>query len=102
MSFLYSYITFSDSGLKLQYGFWKCYKLRWEDVLCCGIFSLKISGAVREEEYIYFSNKPVSYRNLVTSKILPAQSNEFIFLSKQHKALISIKKYFPKFRELNL
>lgn len=101
MSFLCSYITISDSGIKLQYGFWRCYELRWEDILCCGTFSLKILGAVREEEYIYFSKKPVSYRNLVTSKILPAQSNEFIFLSKQNKAFISIKKYVPKFKELD-
>ena len=100
MSFLCSYITISDSGIKLQYGFWRCYEQRWEDILCCGTFSLKILGAVQEEEYFYFSKKPVSYRNLVTSPILPAQSNDFIFLSKQDKALISIKKYVPKFKEL--
>ena len=101
MSFLCSYITITDSGIKLQYGFWRCYELRWEDILCCGTFSLKILGAVQEEEYCYFSKTPVSYRNLVANPILPAQSNDFIFLSKQNKALISIKKYVPKFKELN-
>lgn len=100
MSFLYSYITVSDSGIKLQYGFWRRYELRWEEVLCCGTFSLKILGAVREEKYIYFSQKPVSYHSLVTSPILPAQSNEFIFLSMQNNALDSIQKYVPKFKKL--
>ena len=99
MAFLYSYVIVSDDGLKLQYGARKCYNLRWEEILCSGSFSLKILGAMHDESYIYFSKKPISYRNLISSPILPTQSNEFIFLTKQNKALVLIKEYYPKFEE---
>ena len=97
--FLYSYVTVSDSGIKLQYGILRCYNMRWEEILCSGSFSLKIMGAMHDESYIYFSKKPVSYRNLISSAILPAQSNDFIFLTKQDKALALIKEYYPRFEE---
>lgn len=99
LTFLYAYVTISDSGIKLRYGLFRCYNLRWEEILCCGSFSLKIMGAMHDESYIYFSKKPVSYRNLISSAILPAQSNDFIFLTKQNKALVLIKEYYPKFEE---
>ena len=52
-----------------------------------------------EGSYIYFSKRPVSYRSLVSSPILPAQSNDLIFLAKQNKALALIKEYYPRIEE---
>lgn len=97
--FLYSYVTISDSGIRLQYGLFRCYKLRWEETLCCGSFSLKTMGAIHDESYIYFSKKPVSCCNLISSAMLPPQSNDFIFFTMQNKALVLIKEYYPKFKE---
>ena len=101
MSLLYSYVAISDRGIELHYGFWKSYELKWEDVHCCGTFSLKILGAVQKEEYIYFSRKPVTYYNLVNSVTLPAQSKDFLFFSKQNKALASIKNHIQKSKKFN-
>ena len=99
LSFLYSYVTISDGGIKLRYGLFRCYNLRWEEILCCGSFSLKIIGAMHDESYIYFSKKPILDRKLISIPILPAQSNDLIFLTKQNKALVLIKEFYPKFEE---
>lgn len=96
--FLYAHITVSNSGIELWYGFFRRYRLQWKDVLCCGTFSFKIPGSQQEEEYLYFSQKPVSYRSLVTSKTLPTQSDTFLFMTKQNKALILIRQHFPNFK----
>lgn len=98
LSFLYAHITVSDHGIQLWYGFFLRYRLPWEDILCCGTFSFKIPGSQWEEEYIYFSKKPVSYRSLVTGRTLPAQSDTFLFMTKQNNALIQIRQYFPNFK----
>lgn len=90
MSFLYSYVTLSSRGIRLRYGILKTYEIRWEEVQCCGTFSLKILGAEQKEEYIYFSKKPISYSRLVASNTLPSQSHEFIFMAKQNRILSSI------------
>lgn len=99
LGLLYAYVTVSSSGIRLQYGFFRRYSLQWEEILCCGTFSLRILGAEREEEYIYFSKRPVSYPSLVAGKTLPAQSDTFLFMTKQNKVLPLIKQYFPRFKE---
>ena len=94
MSFLYSYIAFSDVGIKLRYGLWKTYEIEWEDVLCCGTFFLPEVGTGRngkKEEYIYFSKKPVSYSRLCTSNTIPPQSNNFVYFIKQDSILSAIQ-----------
>lgn len=94
MSFLYSYVAFSDVGIKLRYGLWKTYEIEWEDVLCCGTFFLPGVGTGRngeKEEYIYFSKKPISYSRLCTSDTIPPQSNNFIYFIKQDSILSAIQ-----------
>lgn len=102
MSFLYSYVTLSSRGIRLRYGILKTYEIRWEEVQCCGTFSIKILGAEQKEEYIYFSKKPVSYSRLVASNTLPPQSNEFIFLAKQNSILPSINELWHDGKAKNL
>lgn len=102
MSFLCSCVTFSSNGIKLRYGFWTTYELRWEEVQCCGSFSLKILGAAQKEEYIYFSKKQVSYSQLVTSNTLPPQSNQFIYLSRQNGVLLSVQRWWDDGKGQNL
>lgn len=100
LSFLYAFITVTDRGLSLQYGFWKNYQLNWEDILCCGVFSLKISGAVKQEDYIYFSKTPIEYHSLITGNTLPAPSSTFLYLTKQKTFLITLEKYAAKHKKL--
>lgn len=102
MTFLYSYVTLSSRGIKLRYGILKTYEIRWEEVQCCGTFSLKILGAEQKEEYIYFSKKPVSYSRLVASNTLPSQSHEFIFIAKQNRILSSINELWHDAKAKNL
>lgn len=94
MNFLYSYVVISDIGIKLCYGLWKTYEIRWEDIQYCGVFSLAVLGAWRDEEqeeYIYFSKKPVPYSQLHRSNTIPPQSGDFVYFVKHDSVLLTIK-----------
>lgn len=102
LSVLYSHVSFSNQGIKLRYGLCKAYEMGWEEVVCCGTFSLTILGASREEEYIYFSKKPISHFRLELDKTLPPQSDDFIFLSKQKNAIVSVGRFWNSTKVKNL
>lgn len=102
MSFQYSYVTLSDRGIALKYGSLKTYEIRWEEVQCCGTFSIRILGAEQKEEYIYFSKKPVQYSRLVTGNTLPRQSPDFIFMALQDNILSAVNELWNNTKAKNL
>lgn len=103
LSLLYSTVSFSDEGIRLRYGFFRVYTMKWEDVLCCGSFTISILGASEKEEYLYFSKKPVSPPRLAAGRTLPAPSGDFLFLGKQEKAVQAVNCFWnsTKTRQLD-
>ena len=91
---LCSSVSFSEEGIRLRYGFFRVYTMKWEDVLCCGTFAVTILGASGKEEFLYFSKKAVPYSKLVTGRTLPAPSGDFVFLGKQEKAIKSVHQFW--------
>ena len=51
-SLLCSTVSFSEEGIRLRYGFFRVYTMKWEDVLCCGTF-----GCLRERRIPVFLKK---------------------------------------------
>ena len=102
-SLLCSTVSFSDEGIRLRYGFFRVYAMKWEDVLCCGSFCLTILGASGKEEYLYFSKRCVSPSRLAATRTLPAPSGDFLFLGKQEKAIESVHQFWKstKTRQLD-
>ena len=103
LSLLCSTVSFSDEGIRLRYGFFRVYAMKWEDVLCCGSFTISILGASGKEEYLYFSKKPVSPSRLAAGRTLPAPSGDLLFLGKQEKAIQAVNCFWnsTKARQLD-
>ena len=103
LSLFCSTVSFSDEGIRLRYGFFRVYAMKWEDVLCCGTFAVTILGASGKEEYLYFSKRCVSPSRLAATRTLPAPSGDFLFLGKQEKAIESVHQFWKstKTRQLD-
>lgn len=93
-SLLCSTVSFSEEGIRLRYGFFRVYAMKWEDVLCCGSFTVTVLGASGKEEYLYFSKSSVSPSRLAAGRTLPTPSGDFLFLGKQEKAIESVNHFW--------
>ena len=102
-SLLCSTVSFSEAGIRLRYGLFRVYTMKWEDVLCCGTFAVTILGASGKEEYLYFSKRCVSPSRLAAGRTLPAPSGDFLFWGKQEKAIESVHRFWnsTKARQLD-
>lgn len=74
----------------MKRGFVCIREMQWPDILCCGRFSLRVLGSDHMESYLYFSRKPVNYGTLVSSKVLPKQTEDFLFMSVRPDILAAI------------
>lgn len=95
-------ISFSSEGISLHYLFLKKRTLRWEDIQCCGAFSLVTFGSHKENQFIYFSSSPVSYTKLVNAMTLPQQTDSFLFLTNQPGLFESLKQYLSRSKMKNI
>lgn len=87
-------VILTAEGIQLKRG-WICIsEIKWTDIRCCGRFSLKTLGSNHAESYMYFSRKSVRYAALVSSKVLPKQTKDFIFMSVQPDVLMAVDSFW--------
>lgn len=83
LTLLSATVQIHEDGLRLRKGFGRTAEMRWEDVLCCGVFRKQLPGIIGASCCIYFSKKSFSYRQVKSQSTLPPLSKDLIFLYVQ-------------------
>lgn len=73
-------VTFLKEGIIARIGFNEKVSMNWDNICCCGIFSIRIMGTVHNQRYIYFSKEPICIKDLEKCQVLPKETKDFVFL----------------------
>lgn len=84
-------VTFLKEGIIARIGFYRKISMNWDNICYCGIFSIRILGAVHSQRYIYFSREPICIKDLEKSQVLPKETKDFVFLSYNKKVCETVR-----------
>lgn len=87
LSYINAKVILTEQGLFLRFGLFKSYQLKWDEIVCCGVFSPRIIGSYSTVKYVFFSRKTINPKQLSAHNTLPKHSSDFLFFYYDRNAV---------------